>query len=101
MRTIACDFDGVIHDWAHPKPGRKMGLPMPGTKEALELLKSAGYKILIHSCNRPQVIRDFMSYYALPYDSIWESQGKPVADVYLDDKGLRFETWNETLAAIL
>ena len=78
-----------------------MGLPMPGTKEALELLKSAGYKILIHSCNRPQVIRDFMSYYALPYDSIWESQGKPVADVYLDDKGLRFETWNETLAAIL
>ena len=101
MRTIACDFDGVIHDWAHPKPGRKMGLPMPGTKEALELLKSAGYTIMIHSCNRPQVIKDFMSYYQLPYDSIWEGQGKPVADAYLDDKGLRFENWNETLAAIL
>ena len=78
-----------------------MGLPMPGTKEALELLKSAGYTIMIHSCNRPQVIKDFMSYYQLLYDSIWEGQGKPVADAYLDDKGLRFENWNETLAAIL
>ena len=94
-------FDGVIHDWAHPKPGRKMGLPMPGTKEALALLKSAGYAIIIHSCNRAQVIKDFMNYYQLPYDSIWEGQGKPVADAYLDDKAINFVYWDQALCELL
>ena len=101
MKTVALDFDGVIHDWAHPKPGRKMGLPMEGTQEALTLLKSAGYTILIHSCNRPQVIRDFMHYYKLPFDFIWEEKGKPIADWYVDDNALRFTSWHETLTALL
>ena len=101
MKTVALDFDGVIHNYKEPKPGRKMGPPIPGTKDALELLKSAGYTIIIHSCNRAQAIKDFMSYYQLPYDSIWEGQGKPVADAYLDDKAIKFVHWDQVLSALL
>ena len=79
-----------------------MGKPTPGAKVALEMLKSAGYQVIIHSCNRPQIIADFMKYYGLYYTSIWQGQGKPIADFYVDDKGVPFNgDWNETLSWIL
>lgn len=97
---FAIDFDGVIHDCDHPVEGRHMGPPVPGTQAALRRLKQQGYKILIHSCNRPKVIRDFMTYYELPYDSIWEEQGKPVADFYVDDKAITFLSWSRFLEIV-
>jgi len=98
--VIACDFDGVIHDWEHPIPGRHMGPPMVGAKEALERLRARGHTILIHSCNRPKVIADFMQYYGLPFNGIWEGQGKPACDCYLDDKALTFVSWADTLETL-
>ena len=47
--VIACDFDGVIHDWKHPKPGMRMGLPIDGAKEAITSLKELGHTIIVHS----------------------------------------------------
>ena len=91
--VIAIDFDGVIHDWHHPKPGRKMGPPMEGAKVALDALHQQGHHIIIHSCNRPSVIADWMGYYEIPYASIWQGVGKPVASWYLDDRGVRFTSW--------
>ena len=101
MKILAIDFDRVIHDCDHPKDGRKMGEPMVGAKAALTILKNMGYTVIIHSCNRANVITDFMKYYEIPYDSIWQGEGKPVADFYIDDKGLRFTTWENTLGKIL
>lgn len=74
-----------------------MGPPMPGAKEALEALRTAGHTILIHSCLRPSVIADWMAYYRIPYSSIWQGQGKPVANYYLDDRAIRFEAWTPEL----
>ena len=96
---IGVDFDGVIHDWKHPVPGRRMGPPMPNAKEALDLLHAEGHKILIHSCNNPKVIKDFMEYYKLPYDHIWE-MGKPNCDMFIDDRGWKFEDWSSTLEEV-
>jgi len=97
---LALDFDGVLHDAAHPKEGRRMGGPMPGAKEALEQL-GVRHNVIIHSCNRPSVIRDWMKYYQIPYHSIWEGQGKVAADLYVDDKGYHFTgDWLEVLKMV-
>ena len=94
--VVAIDFDGTIHDYKNPKEGRRMGPPFEGTLEALTALRAAGHKIIIHSCNRPKVIRDWMEWYKIPFDYIWgESPGdygqKPVADWYVDDRAIPFK----------
>ena len=70
-----------------------MGEPMPGAKESLEALERAGHYLMIHSCNRPKVIADWMTYYNIPFHHIWTESGKPVADFYLDDRSVKFTSW--------
>ena len=91
--VIALDFDRVIHDTDHPKEGRKMGPPLLGAKEALVDLFRQGHQIIVHSCNRPKVIQDWMQYYEIPYHYVWNQVGKPVADWYVDDRGVKFTSW--------
>lgn len=95
-KVLAIDFDGVIHDFKNPLKGRRMGAPLPGAKEALIAYKQRGDTIIIHSVwgDKPKAISDFMDYYGLPFDTI--TNIKPNADVYLDDKAIRFINWTET-----
>ena len=101
---LAIDFDSVLHDWEHPVPGRKMGPPIEGAKDALIRLKAQGYTVIIWSCNRPQIIRDWMLWWGLPFDSIWGERpsdvGKPAASCYIDNNAIRFENWAQTLDAL-
>ena len=78
-----------------------MGLPMPGTEEALKVLHECGYRIIIHSVrgDRPDHIQKWMEYYKLPYDEI--TRVKPAAHVYVDDKAIRFTSWSQTLNEIV
>lgn len=100
---FAIDFDGTIHDWQHPVPGRKMGPPFPYAKEALEKMRAGGHKVIIHSCNRREVIEGWMRYFEIPYDYIWDEKGKPVADYYIDDNAVRFvpNNWEEITEKVL
>ena len=104
--TFAIDFDGVIHDWEHPIEGRRMGPPFKGAKEALDQLYHADHKIIIHSCNRPAIIRKWMEFYNLPFAYIWgESPSdlgqKPIADFYIDDRAVRFNgDWAATMQEV-
>lgn len=99
--TFAIDFDGTIHNPTKREVGYKLGTPYPYAQEALLALHQAGHKIIVHSCNNPKVIRNWMEYFCIPFDAIWgESPGdygqKPIADVYIDDKAIRFENnWAE------
>ena len=70
-----------------------MGPPMDGAKETLTFLQAKGYYILIHSCNNRNVITDWMTYWHIPYDGVWSGEGKPVCDLYIDDKAVHFTTW--------
>ena len=94
---LAIDFDGVVHDFRHPVPGRRMGPPKEGCKEALEKLKSQGHEIIIHTVwgdeKGQAVISKFMEYYQLPFDSI--TNIKPNADYYIDDKAVLFTEWKD------
>ena len=105
MKILAIDFDGTIHNYKHPKPGRRMGDVIPGAKEALIKLRSRGYKIIIHTVfsgdeREQKVVEDWLKYYGIPFDEV--TNRKPNASFYIDDNGLRFNgDWEEILNTIL
>ena len=74
-----------------------MGGPMEGAKEALEALKAKGDTIIIHSVwgNDQKTIGDWMKYYQIPFDEI--TNVKPQADYYIDDKAIRFTSWDKVV----
>ena len=106
-KIAVIDFDGTLCKFMFPDVG-----PIePNVREALETLKAAGYTIQIHSCrtatywNHPderemhkKLIIDFMRENNLPYDTLIfdPTKDKPIADVYIDDRGMRYENnWLE------
>lgn len=100
--TLAIDFDHTIHDNNNPVEGRRMGPPMPGAKEAIESFVAQGYRIVIHTLwgtdDRKQAIEDWLNFYQIPFDEV--TNIKPKADAYIDDKAVRYTTWDETRAVL-
>jgi len=52
---------------------------------------------MIHSCNQPKHIEKTLNNADIRYDWIWDGVGKPIADCYLDDLGVRFTSWDQAL----
>jgi hypothetical protein len=116
---IAVDFDQTLCDSRYPKCG-----PIKdGAKEAMIALREMGFLLLIYSCRtcswhfnifggsaddsvmgRDHVIamKEWLDEREIPYDEIDDgSKGKPMADFYIDDKGVRFENnWPEIVKFI-
>ena len=117
VKTIAVDLDGTILEmdwvqWAEKRMGY-FGKPKPGAIEALTLLKNMGYKIIVHTCRtnvrmNPQyslgtlwiMIENVLNYHKIPFDEVWVETGKPIADYYIDDRGIKFENWEQVLKEI-
>ncbi len=111
-KTIALDFDGVIHnDTKGFHDGTIYGTPIEGTKDALiELSKS--YKLVIYSCksnpNRPLINNKTGTELIWEWLEQWDMKqyisdvviNKPNALLYIDDKGLKFESWNQIMRQI-
>lgn len=100
---LAIDFDGVIHDYKNPVEGRRMGEPIDGAKESLHGLKAVGHELVIHtvkasSLGGVKAVSDWLDYYEIPFDYVVAI--KPNADVYIDDKAIRFNDWAQTLAEV-
>lgn len=101
LLTIAIDFDGVIHDYKKTEEGHCMGPPIPGALEALKALWKAEHTVIIFTCrgDATEHVRAWFKHYDCRYwDQITDL--KPRADIYIDDKGLKFITWEGTLQAI-
>lgn len=97
---LAVDFDGVLHDTTNVLPGYKLGKPIKKAIESLQELKRDGAIIVIHSVwgdttVRQEAMSKWLRYFNIPYDFI--TNIKPDVDVYIDDKGYRFENWSDTL----
>jgi hypothetical protein len=73
---------------------------MDGTREALLGFKRDGHQLIIHSVrgDKGGHVRDWMNYFKLPFDSI--TNIKPNADLFIDDKALRFTNWNDMIDAV-
>lgn len=93
--TFAIDFDGTIHDNKNPVTGRRMGPPIDGAKEYINGLKAQGHAVIVHSVwgGDRKTIGDWMGYYGIDFDDI--TNVKPKADFYIDDRAIRFTSWQE------
>jgi len=105
---IAVDFDGVICEQnIHYVPG-KFDVLRPDVVKAIQTLYNDGHSIIIFTCRGDvKEIANFLHEKNIPFDAINENifktptclnSGKPVADVYIDDKALFFGgSWTEVL----
>lgn len=100
MATIAVDWDGtcVEHQFS------EMGDWLPGAVEALRKLSSRA-DVIVHSCRvqfeGPAPVRAALDSVGLQRVKIWEGQGKPIAFLYVDDRGFTFRDWVTDLPAVL
>ena len=83
MAIIAIDLDGTIVN---------KDKPLEGAREAINLLREHGHKVVINSCNRLEWIIKVLDNNDIRYDAVYgEGSAKPVADLYVDDRGYRFK----------
>ena len=106
--NIAIDFDGVIHEFNGWGDGTCYGKPLVGALEAIKLL-SKKYNIIIFTAkskpNRPlvegktgtELVWDWLKKYNVDSYIKEVTAEKPRAKIYIDDKGYRFNNWEETL----
>jgi len=101
-KTLAIDFDGVIHDYSKGFKGLENAYdgPKEGTRSALETLKKDGFSLKILSSRPKQVIEKWLKKWGLS-DLVDEvSNYKFPATVYIDDRGYHFKDWKTTLEEI-
>lgn len=91
--VIAIDFDGVIREW-------DTNLPVNGARDSISLLRRKDFRIIIHTCNRIEFVKQWLIEQDIKHDGVWDKIGKPVADFYLDDHGLKFLNWEQTIKDI-
>ncbi len=99
MRPSVCiDFDGTIVDHLFPE----IGPLKDGVREALKKIHETHDIIISSSRNRfgdnyVSEMEAFLIQNEIPFDVIDRDYGKPHADAYIDDRGIRFTNWKDVL----
>jgi adenylylsulfate kinase len=98
-KTIALDFDGVIHKYSKGFRGLENAYdpPLEGTEESIKKLYEQGYTLKILSSRPKEVIYPWLEKYNLSKYITEVSNHKFPATVYIDDRGLLFENWEKCL----
>ena len=116
-KTVAIDLDGTIldFDWDSwvSKQMNYFGQPKRGAIRALKLLQQRGFKIIIYTCRtntrvNPQytlgelwmMVEKILEQHKIPFDEVWVETGKPIADYYIDDRAIKFESWEQVMEEI-
>lgn len=106
-KTIAIDFDGVIHLYSKGFTNLSDAYdpPTPGTRDALKQLKAEGYRLIIVSSRPVSPIKEWLEKHRMAhyFDDI--SNTKHPARYYIDDHAIRFprghdSAWKKTVNLI-
>jgi hypothetical protein len=109
--SIAIDFDGVIHRYSRGyADGTIYNVPIAGAKEAMNAFVLKGFRVVIFTTrlnqeintdakSQQKMILDWFDKYGFKKDQHYHEMtgSKPLAKVYIDDRGLRFTDWNSTI----
>ena len=108
MKTLAVDFDGVIHNYSEGwKDGTIYDRPIDGAKDTLEALVANGYSITIFTTRLNDEVNEDVEDQRTQMLAWFEENGfkkgvhyhkltgkKPLAQHYIDDRGIQFTDWN-------
>jgi len=105
-KVLAIDADGTLLQYDGWKGESHYGAPNPGMKEMLEEIRKAGWLIVIWTTRGSDgALRRHLAKHTVPFDYINKNPGGPpssspkiFADVYLDDRAIRFEGSTDGLA---
>ncbi|MFA5436467.1 MAG: hypothetical protein WC372_10565 [Candidatus Neomarinimicrobiota bacterium] len=94
-KSIAIDFDGVLHAYTSPwtKASEVRDGPTPGALEAVKEYIMAGYNVVVYSAraNDPDgevAMHQWLQKHGFPVLHI--ATEKPHAELYIDDRGFQF-----------
>jgi uncharacterized HAD superfamily protein len=99
-KTIIVDMDGVICT-EEKTFSRSLASPMPLALTSLELIRSEGYSIIIYtarSWSEYEMTEEWLNRHKIPYDRL--ICGKPIGDIWVDDRAIAHTDWKETLKEI-
>jgi len=95
--TICVDLDGVLLWYDDTCRDGVYGYPLPGAREFLSRLKEMG-KVVIFTARICPLFGDVkelqrqveavLKHFDLPYDEVFAGEGKPPAQVYIDDRAV-------------
>lgn len=101
-QTVVFDFDGVIHSYTSGWKGPAVipDPPVPGIKEAIQEIRSAGYEVVVVSTRTANTsghgaVRAWLIDHGIEVDRVCAE--KPPAIVYIDDRAICFDGHPESL----
>lgn len=97
-KTIAVDFDGVIHQYSRGwQEGLIYDIPVPGAFDAIQQLLNEGFAIVIHTTRQDHdAVRNWLYRNGAAWHSEVEVTNiKPKAIAYIDDRAVRFTNWSD------
>jgi hypothetical protein len=101
MKTIAIDFDGVVHAYSHGwQDGEIYDDPMSGLIMGLAKLVPH-YRLVIFTARHDlDAVRTWLKSHRLDHYFADVTNRKPAAAIYLDDRAVRFISWDQALKDI-
>jgi len=105
---IAIDLDGTICPLKEPNQSYADLQPFPGVSVRIRQLRASGHCVIIltarnmSTCqgnvgkvmkNVGKITLDWLEKHGIEYDEIYF--GKPNAELYIDDRSIRFSSWKE------
>ncbi len=101
-KTVVVDIDGTIFKFKFEDYiQNQWGAPIKGAKKTLENIHK-DYKIVLFTArgdDERKALELHLRKYDIPYDEL--RMNKPYADYYIDDRGLRFNNWNDIKREVL
>jgi capsule biosynthesis phosphatase len=104
---IVIDLDGTICPVKAPEESYADLVPFEGAVERIRELRAQGHYVIISTArnmatcqsnvgkvmrNVGKITLDWLERYQIGYDEIYF--GKPNADIYIDDRAVRFASWD-------